>query len=364
MQRYIEIALFAKQYFIQTMVKRIFLLILFVYAFDANAQFVAGDSMVYQSFRERVESSLIIGLGEESHGFESVNTEKAKLLIYLKNEFDLNAVLFESSLVESVISFLSEDMPGVRPGKFLYPYWNTPSVRSLITEFIQGEDSKGLPLIAGFDIQEDCRFNVFSNYLIQQNIVTNQLKALNICDSILSLYIGKKNNRKSSVTNEEYQILSGSYELIEAEINLSMQDLLKKKLLLYCIENRKSLCKYLTINAVNERMHFRDSLMAANIIWFQQELYTGKQFAIWAANTHIAKQRITKNIRWTGERLAAYFDQHYLPISIQKGSAKNSYTWENIFFYFNHFNSKGFEYIFYTGEIQKVMPHEWITHCD
>ncbi len=337
--------------------------ILTIYVLKAQGQVSLINPIEWQKLKKEIGNSSTIGLGEVGHGFESINEAKSTLVKVLQTELNFKAVAFESSFIESIVSFLNNDPPDTRTKDFLYPFWNTTSVKTALKDFFVNEKSLLKPLIIGFDIQEDCRFENFSQYLSSKGLTTTSKNKLHECDSILSYYIGEKFSRKAAITNQEYLLLLHNYEEIAKEIGTKFVDGLQKKLIERCIDNRKWLCKYLTLTTVNKKMYYRDSLMADNIIWLKNELYTKNKFIIWAANTHIAKHTSGKNPKWTGEWLSSVYVDKYFTIAFQKGPINKIYRKHMSFNYSNHPNEK-FDMSVYLKKLRKIKVQEWITPCD
>jgi erythromycin esterase len=345
--------------------KQILFFILTICILKAKGQAPSFDTPQWQEIKKEIGNSSIVGLGEIGHGFESINQTKSVFVDFLHTELNFQAVMFESSFTESVIGFLSNDFLENRLKNFLYPFWNTTSVKTALKGFFNDEKHTALPLIIGFDIQEDCRFQRLSEYLNTKKLITTNKEKLNECDSILSFYIGKNFSRKGAITNPEYLILLRNYELIAGELKAQNLDTLKQKLLQRSIENRKWLCKYLTFLSVTQKMYYRDSLMADNIKWLKNNMYAKNKLIIWAANTHISKVTKSKQPKWMGEWLSYVYLEKYFSISFQKGqSIGNDISAGNTSFkYFNKPNQK-FDLIIYLEKLQKIQSQEWLTPCN
>jgi erythromycin esterase len=330
----------------------------------AQGQILPVDSGELNQFKKQMGSSSIIGLGEEGHGFESINEAKAGLVGLLYSELQFEAVAFESSFTESVVSFLNNDALNTRLKNFIYPFWNTTSVKTALKTFFDNERNGGKPLIIGFDIQEDCRFDKLSHFLMEHGLVSAGVEKLNTCDSILSYYIGKNFSRKGVITSDEYLLLTNNYNAIAEEMVLRPMDTLQKKLLLRSIENRKWLCHYLTLKSAGEKMYYRDSLMAGNVLWIKNELYLTNKFILWAANLHIAKHNQNKKPVWMGEWLASIDPDAYYSIGFQKGTADKKFFWQHKQFDYSVNPNKKFDMIIYLNKLKKIQSYEWITACD
>lgn len=344
--------------------KQFLYFILTICVLNPKGQVSLFDTIELQKLKKEISNSSIVGLGEVGHGFESINEAKATLLNMLQTDFNFKAVGFESSFVESIMSFLNNDTLETRAKNFLYPFWNTTSVKTALKNLFDNEKSLLKPLIIGFDIQEDCRFQKFSEYLNSKGLITTSKDKLKDCDSILSNYIGKNFIRKGAITNQEYLLLIHNYKEIEEEIKTRKIDAFQMKLIERSIENRKWLCKYLTLTTVREKMYYRDSLMADNISWLKNELYSENKLIIWAANTHIAELTSKKKPTWTGEWLSLVYGDKYFTIAFQKGRGDKTFYWKNIYFKYSNNTSEKFNMVIYLDKLTKIKAQEWVTPCD
>lgn len=96
------------------------------------------SSAVCQEHHEitsRLKTVHIIALGEISHGIESVNSIKGTLCRFLHTQGLGQAVIFESPFVGSMSAYLEGEETEERMGSFLYPFWNTASVKSSLESF-------------------------------------------------------------------------------------------------------------------------------------------------------------------------------------------------------------------------------------
>jgi len=329
----------------------------------SNAQTSSWETFELQKLKNRFSSSLIVGLGEVGHGFESINEAKSSLVDLLQSEMNFEAIAFESSFTESVVSFIRDSTLESRTKNFLYPFWNTPSVRKTLKSFFDKETSLR-PLIIGFDIQEDCRFTKLSQLLIEkQLILTNRDKLLE-SDSLLSYYIGKHFTRKHALSHQEYLLLVENYEIIVKEIRAKQQSVLQYKLLERSIENRKWLCKLLTLTTAKERMYFRDSLMADNVRWIHNELYPNNKLILWAANTHISNNVSNKEPQWMAEWLSSQYSDNYFSIAFNKGSGNKFLILSKTSYSYYESPSGKFNLVIYLDKLKKIKPDEWNTPCE
>lgn len=318
----------------------------------------------WQQLRARLSPYSVIGLGETGHGYESINAAKGTVVDFLHRQLGVSGVVFESSFTLGVVGYLQADSLDQRLKYALYPFWNTASVAASLKPFYHREQQEGKPLIAGCDVQEDCRFTRFSGYLLREGLVRTHQAKLVAADSILSYYIGKDFSRKNSLTAAEYNSLVSSYELIAAELRQQPLPILKQNLLLRCLQNRQWLCRYLTLAGARQRMHFRDSIMAENVLWLKNELYPSDKIALWAANTHVSRLAGgNKHPGWMGEWLSSRLPDSYGAISVQKGAVPPNEYPEGFAINYPAAREK-FDAVIYLEKLKKISSGEWVTPCN
>ena len=344
----------------------VLLLISIIFCLELDAQVNNFTKPEWQVLRTHIGESSIVGLGEINHGYENINLTKSIILNFLTNKLDFKNVIFESSFSECIISFLQKNSFQNRFQHFVYPFWNTSSVRNAIEPIYNKEKEDNKIRLLGCDIQEDCRFLKLSEYLIKEKLIVENLNKLSECDSILSLYIGVNRSKNGNLNATEFTILNQNYNLILQEMQLQKKLVVEKqKLVLRCIQNRKWLCEYLTISNINKRMKFRDSLMADNIIWLVDEIIKNEKTIIWAASLHVAKKK-NKNDKaeWMGEFLTSKFTNNYYTISIQKGISPTSKFLENDFKIKYQSDNERFNTLIYLTTLEKIKSIEWVIKCD
>ena len=343
--------------------KQLLTITLIIYGLRTSAQTLRVDSSILDEFKKQVGNSFIVGLGESGHGFESINETKSRLAEVLQRELQFAAILFESSFTESVVSFLADSTLDARSKNFLYPFWNTVSVKRALKPFFNQERGRGIPLILGFDIQEDCRFNRLSRFLLDKELVSKNKGRLLSCDSILSYYIGGHFSRKEPLSVREHQLLLHHYDLIAEEIRSRSLPGLQTKLLERSIDNRKWLCQYLSLDKAGKKMFYRDSLMAANIIWLQTQLYADKKLILWAADTHLAKKTSNRPAKWMGEWISSHYQNTFFAVSFKKGKGDKAFLREATSSRYSTKSREKFHLVIYLNTLNKIKAVEWNTPC-
>ena len=317
-----------------------------------------------QEIKNKIGNNTIVALEEYEHGFESINEIKSSFVNFLQSDMNFQAIAFESSFTESIISFLNNDSLIKRTSQFLYPFWNTKSVNHSLKSIYEAEKLNDKPLIVGFDIQEDCRYESLSKYLTTKNIVIINRDKLIESDLILAEYIGIKRSKNAKMQNETYLNLLNNYEQIQNEILTSNLKILERKLLGRSIQNRMWLLKLLTFSNFKDKMYFRDSLMAANIVWYHNEIYHDNKFIIWAANEHLFKSVNKNKSTWTGEWLSKEYSINFFGVSFRKSRIGNTNNAKELSIEYKSKSNEKFDLVVGMQELIKISSLEWITNCE
>lgn len=295
----------------------------------------------------------IMGLGESSHGFESFNAQKAEWLAGFQRENPDRAVIFESSFTLAALAWLEGDSAR-RTDRFLYPFWNTASVKNALRGFLSAERQQHVPKIFGCDIQEDCRFTALSEYLLDRHIVLLFADRLRQSDSILACCLGEQ-PVLSVLPLADAGRLQQNYRAVGDELaaHTGLPEL-HYRLLDRALQNRRWLCRYLTIKSTSDRMAYRDSLMAENVTWIYDTFLKNGEAVLWAANTHVVKSTAKKNKpAWMGEYLQARYGTRYAAVSLLPGKGETAVI----------VSQKGFDVSVEIPKPVKIAAEEWKTEC-
>ncbi|MFT3886123.1 MAG: erythromycin esterase family protein [Flavobacteriales bacterium] len=250
----------------------------------------------------------VIGLGEESHGFTSLNGRKAAVLLELITEYTVDALIVESSFVGSVAAQASDDALPDRMRGFMYPFWLTDTV---VQAFAQAEKAApAQPFLWGCDIQEDCRFHASTLQLIEHTPLKAWSADLLRCDSVLDRYIGASPLGRP-LSAEDRLFVQGIYANIGRALDARQEHPVLQRVLL----NRIQLCDHLALPGIKQRMALRDSLMAANVLWIREQQVSGSRCVLWAADRHV-RHGMGGRPQWCGEYLDAALGSYYRAISV------------------------------------------------
>ncbi len=287
----------------------IILFLSFIPTISAQVNMGSYEDLSSQIVASAKESDIIC-IGEESHGDMKALETKVLILDDVVNHVPTGAILFEAPLVASVITYIRH----ASYSEFLWPFWRYEGLKTNLDEII---DTHGI-ICLGFDPQETCNFSKFSSFLISEGFLENEVE-LGKMDSILSICISDGSSTEvRKLTDAEAEMTNEIIEEIKRELHWpSGISNTEKALVSLCFENRKHLAKEMTLEKLNDRMNFRDSIMALNVKHITEILkpeLEERKTIVWAANLHIAKK--VKRGTWMMERFMGNNDEKIISIGV------------------------------------------------
>ncbi len=288
---------------------------------------------------------LLIGLGEEAHGFGSLNDRKAHLLDSLARHGSVDAVIMESSFVGSIASRRTNGNMRDRMNAFVYPFWITDTIVHVLDSAARVRNDH--EFLWGCDIQEDCRIRANTQALLKTEQLRPWEAELFWCDSILQQYIGKYPATKPMTKAEEH-LVTGRLNWIRSSLINRTGGSEEDTLIGRCLENRIMLCHLLTLDRPRDRMAYRDSAMAVNIRWTLEHIKPRAPVVFWAADLHVRHAgKDPSGPVWCGDRLRRWFGDRYVARSIRHGKGRRS----------------GFEQITTVEKRTPIPASAWTTLC-
>jgi hypothetical protein len=251
---------------------------------------------------ERILSkNKIVLLGEQTHAVASFyETKIARIKEMEKVSKKPLLLLIESPMLPSILKHLKGE-----PSDYHYHHTNTASN----IEFLSQYENYGI------DLQEDCRYKAFSDYLVSNAYLNPSDQDLILMDSILSLVIMGENYQKEQLSELEVAQLKSVLNRLKSKVLEQVEQKEVADLLRICFESRIALADYLGITIEHKykyRIQYRDSLMAINVANFARK-HKDKQIIVWAANLHIGKKGIMGS-KWTNEgikSMAEYLESKF-----------------------------------------------------
>lgn len=238
----------------------------------------------------------IILLGEFNHGSKEINLLKNRIIQYLHQKLGYKVLLLESGLGE--LNTLNHNRPALAKENMIYRLtspWQSEEFVSLMDYVQKNEDL----VLGGFDPQKSGGSFVpffqqkFGEIDPQLSKLLSETEAQNqtFVRDIQRAELTPAHFLKGDSIIQAYQMIVQS---IQAHQSQFMQD--KKtetdfKVIQKSLENRIAYLHYFTTykKQLRQRWAARDSLMAANILWYVKELYPQEKIIISAHNYHISK---------------------------------------------------------------------------
>lgn len=238
----------------------------------------------------------IILLGEFNHGSKEINLLKNRIIQYLHQKLGYKVLLLESGLGE--LNTLNHNRPALAKENMIYRLtspWQSEEFVSLMDYVQKNEDL----VLGGFDPQKSGGSFVpffqqkFGEIDPQLSKLLSETEAQNqtFVRDIQRAELTPAHFLKRDSIIQAYQMIVQS---IQAHQSQFMQD--KKtetdfKVIQKSLENRIAYLHYFTTykKQLRQRWAARDSLMAANILWYVKELYPQEKIIISAHNYHISK---------------------------------------------------------------------------
>ncbi|MBK7884845.1 MAG: erythromycin esterase family protein [Chitinophagaceae bacterium] len=264
-----------------------------------------ADFNSFDNLGNAIGDSKIVMLGEQDHGDGSTFLVKAKLIKYLHEKKGFDVLAFESDFYS-----LNKAWSLVTAGQIsldsailtsIYPVWTNCQQCDKVFKYVKTELNNKNPLIlTGFDNQLVFK-NVFKN--LKTDIIgyldTSDISFINSnyyknnfstdVDSLLKIFRFNKENKNSKIKflnffNDTLSTILFQLDSIK-NYNMCYYKVIKN-LISFSTE-----LKY--IYEGNQLMSdsIRDKQMAENLLWLAKYKYPEKKIIVWAANSHIIKNR-------------------------------------------------------------------------
>jgi erythromycin esterase len=238
----------------------------------------------------------IVMLGEFNHGSREVNLTKNRLIEYLHKHLGYKVLLLESGLAE--VNTMNTNRKDLAHENMIYRLtgpWQSEEFVSLMGYVKENQDLK----VGGFDPQKsgnsftpffNIQFSKISPELI--NLLTEtEIKNQNFVKEIQKIDINTTILLKRDSIIQTYQEIQALMNGYKAQFIGAGNTEIELKTINKSIENRIAYLRYFTTYKTQFRQRWaaRDSVMAANVMWYASEIYPNEKIIISAHNYHISK---------------------------------------------------------------------------
>lgn len=272
----------------------------------------AVDNDDLKLLKKALFNKRIVLLGEFNHGTKEINLLKNRIIQYLHQELGYKVLLLESGVGE--VATLNQQRQEMAKENMIFRLtgpWQSKEFVALMG-FVQENENLTL---GGFDPQKSggafAPFfkQKFEKIDLQLADLLNQteLKNQNFTREIQRAELTSTHFATRDSIIQDYQGIIKSLETKGGTFVGEKQSELDLKIIQKTLENRIAYLHYFTTykKQFHQRWAARDSIMAANILWYANELYPNEKIIISAHNYHISKYNEKELVM--GEILKAKF---------------------------------------------------------
>ena len=247
-----------------------------------------------RAIRESIGDARIVMLGEQSHGVGSAFLAKTRLVRFLHQELGFDVLAFESGFYDMYAAqkAIENGMPAAEAlGKAITPVWARSKQLEPLLEYVGTQQSSDEPLVmAGIDSQFT---NVWSRELPQhlkamsEDLPGGSKALVDISAGLEELFsTGPSALKHSSVAG-----IRAQYEQAIADVDvLSPPDAAWWKQVLRSTSDLLAFMIRLP-EQTPEVFNMRDAQMAENLTWLAEKAFPGSRIIVWAATSHVIKDR-------------------------------------------------------------------------
>ncbi|MBN8705282.1 MAG: erythromycin esterase family protein [Bacteroidetes bacterium] len=253
-----------------------------------------------QPLKSVLNNKKIVLLGEQSHGDGSVFLAKARLIKFLHEEMGFNVLAFESGLFECSLAeeLITSGVPvGEAARKSVFDIWTGSKQFQPVIQYLEATRKTNHPLhLAGFDLQitglygrDSLKSRLQKEFKSIPGHETEKQVFLSVLDTVIKKL--KPKEKISAPVRQAFYSSADSLIAASGKLPLSPSHALHLQLL-------KSLKTYLTFLWTIDfnkpdpvTFNQRDRQMGENLVWLMRNQYPQEKIIVWAASSHISRNR-------------------------------------------------------------------------
>ncbi|MEB0032879.1 erythromycin esterase family protein [Undibacterium sp. RTI2.1] len=271
----------------------------------------SDDFSDLQFLKPLLKDKRIVQLGESAHGVAEFNWMKIRLIKFLHQEMGFDVIAMEASMTTShAINANIASMSAV--DAMTTSQFGTIGTKETLGlfEYLKQSRTENHPLqLAGFDIQNSgwkssaiisARFKTMLNLLEDHSELTTETKFARQIDHLEQELNLLYNTQQATMSASQ---LAMHYSAIADELNRGRTKLLANDantlaevdMTIQEARSRVALCNQLAYVTSNKKnMEIRDQAMADNLNFLLDKVYPQKKFIVWAHNTHVVNNWVSK----------------------------------------------------------------------
>jgi erythromycin esterase-like protein len=283
-----------------------------------------------------LKDNRIIMLGENVHSDGATMQAKSRLIKYFHENLGYNVVLYETGQYDTWI--MNEEMknhslkvPSASIGGLgLFDFWWDNRETQPLINYYQKTKTSASPIeVGGFDIQfsgielYDRRAKLLRDFLSKNSIDLKPFPLLNknlnqISNFIYKGFAGRtlSGNQKKDFLNEITRL-----EEVVSKLEKTSENRIYTRYLHDMRNNFDKAWKY--ESGSMQSMHFRDSLMAKNLIYQIDSVYQGQKIIVWCANLHTFASRYSKDYLPLGAYIKSKYGKSSYMVDFSSYSKNN-----------------------------------------
>nr|WP_297169244.1 erythromycin esterase family protein [uncultured Dysgonomonas sp.] len=263
---------------------------------------------------EKLKDKRILLLGEQTHFDGTTFRMKEQIVKYLHENLGYDVVLYEAGLYD--MWRMTLDIDSINPSIGLYDFWwNNKDCKDLWEYYRHCQKSDNPFFLGGFDIQltgqipDSIRTKDLEKYLTSKGIYLNEYLYYPLIRDKMGRYF--ENYFADQLTRDDkIGVLSDLDKImVQLKTNQSIEDQIYYRYLWGIKERYKSVWKDKEVGSV-QRMQLRDSLMANNLVWLSDSVFSNKKIIVWLSNIH-AVNNLNDSINIPFKTLGQYMNQHF-----------------------------------------------------